>query len=104
AFNEAGGLPWAEKKRQIIRSTEIITNAIKRIKKDPKYWSGAIDLELLFWLYNRLGHDNKKDIVRCYEDAFLGSPAHPKAYVQAMQARLSSGNSLTQGLTRARMQ
>lgn len=89
AFNELGNLPWAQKKRQIVRSTEIITDAIKRIKKDPKYWSGAIDLELLFWLYERLGHDNKADIVRCYEDAFLGSPAHPKAYAPAMQQLLA---------------
>ncbi len=91
AFNEVGGLPWEEKKRQIIRSTEAITSAIMRIKGDPKYWSGAVDLELLFWLYDRLGHDNKADIVRCYEDAFLGSPAHPKSYVPAMQALLRNG-------------
>lgn len=103
AFNEIGGLPWAEKKRQIIRSTETITGAIKRIKKDPKYWSGAIDLELLFWLYSRLGHDNKRDIVRCYEDAFLGSPAHPKSYVPALKAVLSNGGRLTQILNDAGM-
>jgi hypothetical protein len=103
AFNEKGGLPWAQKKRQIIRSTEIITDAIKRIKKDPKYWSGAIDLELLFWLYDRLGHDAKKDIVRCYEDAFLGSPAHPKAYVPAMKSILGNGHGATEILKRAGM-
>jgi radical SAM superfamily enzyme YgiQ (UPF0313 family) len=103
AFNEKGGLEWARKKRQIIRSTEIITDAIKRIKKDPKYWSGAIDLELLFWLYDRLGHDNKKDIVRCYEDAFLGSPAHPKAYVPAMKQLLGNGHGVTDILARAGM-
>jgi len=103
AFNESGGLPWAEKKRQIVRSTEIITDAIKRIKKDPKYWSGAIDLELLFWLYERLGHESKPDIVRCYEDAFLGSPAHPKTYVPAMQALLSNGSDVAQILARAGM-
>lgn len=104
AFNEIGNLPWAQKKRQIIRSTEVITDAIKQIKKDPKYWSGAIDLELLFWLYERLGHDNKKDIVRCYEDAFLGSPAHPKAYAPAMEACLGNGNRVTQILQQAGMQ
>jgi hypothetical protein len=103
AFNEKGGLPWARKKRQIIESTEIITDAIKRIKKDPKYWSGAIDLELLFWLYDRLGHDAKKDIVRCYEDAFLGSPAHPKAYAPAMKAMLGNGHRATEILSRAGM-
>jgi hypothetical protein len=91
AFNEVGGLPWAEKQQQIIRSTDAITSAIMRIKGDPKYWSGAVDLELLFWLYDRLGHDSKRDIVRCYEDAFLGSPAHPKSYVPAMQALLQNG-------------
>ncbi len=98
AFDEKGGLPWAQKKRQIIRSTEVITDTIKRIKKDPKYWSGAIDLELLFWLYDRLGHDNKKDIVRCYEDAFLGSPAHPKSYATAMCQLLSSDAAGNRGL------
>lgn len=103
AFNEVGGLPWDEKKHQIIRSTDLITDAIKRIKKDPKYWSGAIDLELVFWLYDRLGHDAKPDIVRCYEDAFLGSPAHPKAYVPALQALLSDRNEVTQELARAGM-
>jgi len=103
AFDEVGNLPWAQKKRQIVRSTEIITNAIKRIKKDPKYWSGAIDLELLFWLYDRLGHDNKKDIVRCYEDAFLGSPAHPKTYAPAMREMLARPGSLTETLRQAGM-
>lgn len=103
AFNEKGGLGWAQKKRQIVRSTEIITDAIQRIKKDPKYWSGAIDLELLFWLYDRLGHDNKADIVRCYEDAFLGSPAHPKSYVPALKNLLNSGNGVTEILTSAGM-
>ncbi len=103
AFNEAGGLPWARKKRQIIHSTEVVTEAIKRIKKDPKYWSGAIDLELLFWLYERLGHDNKKDIVRCYEDAFIGSPAHPKSYAPAMEKLLSNGNGITDRLAEAGM-
>jgi len=103
AFNEIGGLPWAQKKRQIIRSTEIITDAIKRIKQDPKYWSGAIDLELLFWLYDRLGPDNKRDIVRCYEDAFLGSPAHPKSYAPAMRALLENGDGVTPLLTQAGM-
>jgi radical SAM superfamily enzyme YgiQ (UPF0313 family) len=101
AFNEIGGLPWSDKKRQIIRSTEVITNAIIRIKQDPKYWSGAIDLELLFWLYDRLGHDHKRDIVRCYEDAFLGAPAHPKSYAPAMRAAL--GNGLAARLERAGM-
>ena len=103
AFNEKGGLPWARKKRQIIRSTEIITDAIKRIKKDPKYWSGAIDLELIFWLYDRLGHDGKKDIVRCYEDAFLGSPAHPKSYVPAMKQLLGNGHGVNELLARSGM-
>ena len=103
AFNEVGNLPWAQKKRQIIRSTEVITDAIKRIKKDPKYWSGAIDLELLFWLYDRLGHDNKKDIVRCYEDAFLGSPAHPKAYLPAMKDLLSNCKGVSETLAQAGM-
>lgn len=103
AFNEIGGLPWAQKKRQIVRSTELITTAIQRIKQDPKYWSGAIDLELLFWLYDRLGHDSKKDIVRCYEDAFLGSPAHPKSYVLAMKALLRNSNGPSQILAQAGM-
>lgn len=103
AFNEVGGLPWSEKKRQIVRSTEIITDAIKRIKKDPKYWSGAIDLELLFWLYERLGHDNKRDIVRCYEDAFLGSPAHPKSYIPGIEHLLSNGSGAAEVLARAGM-
>lgn len=87
-FNEAGGLTWERKKRQIIRSTELITDTIKRLKVDPKYWSGAIDLELIFWLYERLGHTNKQDIVRCYEDAYLGAPAHPKAYAPALRQLL----------------
>ncbi|MBR57933.1 MAG: hypothetical protein CMH54_07725 [Myxococcales bacterium] len=84
AFHESNGLDWPAKKKQIVESTRIITEAIRRIKVDPKYWSGAIDLELIFWLYDRLGHDNKHEIVRAYEDAFIGAPAHPKAY----QARL----------------
>jgi len=79
-FDEVGGLGWAEKKKQIVESTQIITDAIQRIKVEPKYWSGAIDLELLFWLYHRLGHDRKADIVKAYEEAFIGVPAHPKAY------------------------
>jgi radical SAM superfamily enzyme YgiQ (UPF0313 family) len=101
AFNENGGLRWAQKKRQIIHSTEVITAAIQRIKKDPKYWSGAIDLELLFWLYDRLGHDNKADIVRCYEEAFLGSPAHPKSYERALKALLEDAGEAAQILTSA---
>ncbi len=103
AFHEKGGLSWPEKKRQIIHSTDVITAAIRRIKKDPKYWSGAIDLDLLFWLYERLGHDHKPDIVRCYEDAFLGSPAHPKSYVPAISRVLSNGNAANQILASAGM-
>ncbi len=103
AFNEKSGLPWSDKKRQIVRSTEIITDAIKRIKKDPKYWSGAIDLELLFWLYDRLGHDSKRDIVRCYEDAFLGSPAHPKSYVPGLKNLLADESGAAHILTQAGM-
>jgi len=101
-FNEIGGLPWDQKKRQIIHSTELVTNAIKRIKVEPKYWSGAIDLELLFWLYDRLGHDNKQDIVACYEDAFLGAPAHPKSYLTEFQRQLAqNGHGPARHLARA---
>lgn len=103
AFDERGGLRWADKKRQIVHSTEVITDAIRRIKKDPKYWSGAIDLELLFWLYERLGHDNKRDIVRCYEDAFLGSPAHPKSYIPGIERLLANGGRAAEILSRAGM-
>src|SRR5262249_17865236 len=53
--------------------------------------------------YERLGHDNKKDIVRCYEEAFLGSSAHPKSYGAAMQTLLSRGSGTTQTLTRTGM-
>ncbi len=90
AFNEIGGLQWERKKRQIIEATELITNTIRRLKIDPKYWSGAIDLELLFWLYDRMGHANKADIVRCYEDAYLGAPAHPKSYQQTLKAAVQA--------------
>jgi radical SAM superfamily enzyme YgiQ (UPF0313 family) len=90
AFNEIDGLPWAEKQKQIIESTQLITDAIRRIKRDPKYWSGAIDLELIFWLYDRLGHDNKEDIVKAYEQAFIGAPAHAKSYAPALQAILNN--------------
>jgi len=79
-FDEVGGLTWTDKKKQIVESTQIITDAIQRIKVEPKYWSGAIDLELIFWLYHRLGRERKADIVRAYEEAFIGVPAHPKAY------------------------
>ena len=85
AFNEIGGLSWEEKKKQIVHSTEVVTNTIRQLKVDPKYWSGAIDLELIFWLYDRLGHDNKADIVRAYEEAWLLEPAHPKAYRGAIE-------------------
>jgi radical SAM superfamily enzyme YgiQ (UPF0313 family) len=99
-FNETGGLTWERKKRQIIRSTELITDTIKRLKIDPKYWSGAIDLELLFWLYECFGHASKADVVRCYEDAFLGAPAHPKAYLPGARAALESSPALAEQLTR----
>ncbi len=78
AFNEVGGLTWSEKKKQIIESTRVITQTIRRLKGDPKYSSGAIDLELLFWLYDRLGPERKADVVRAYEEAWLGEPVHPK--------------------------
>jgi radical SAM superfamily enzyme YgiQ (UPF0313 family) len=92
AFNEVDGLPWSVKQKQIVESTQIITEAIRRIKKDPKYWSGAIDLELIFWLYDRLGHDNKQDIVQAYEQAFIGAPAHAKSYAPALREILANPN------------
>lgn len=101
AFQEVGGLSWSDKKRQIVRSTEVITEAIRRIKQDPKYWSGAIDLELLFWLYDRLGHDHKADIVRCYEDGFLSAPAHPKNYAPALHRCLDRDEGPAVALRRA---
>lgn len=101
AFNEVGGLTWERKKRQIIESTEVITETIKRLKVEPKYWSGAIDLELLFWLYDRLGHDNKADIVRAYEDAFIGVPAHPKSYTKPLREALRVGTPGTKALRQA---
>lgn len=76
AFDEKGGLKWEDKKQQIIDSTELISKTISDLKSDPKYTSGSVDLELIFWLYDALGHGNKADIVRAYESGFLSSPNH----------------------------
>lgn len=76
AFDEVGGLKWEDKKQQIIDSTELISRTIADLKSDPKYTSGSVDLELIFWLYDALGRHNKADVVRAYESAFLSAPNH----------------------------
>ena len=76
---------WDEKQRAIEASTLAVTRAIQRVKGDPKAYSGSIDLELLFLLYERLGHERKDEIVRLFEEAHLGSPTH----VATWRARLS---------------
>lgn len=89
-FNEINGLKWPEKKKQIVWSTQVITETIERLKGDPKYCSGAVDAELIFWLYDRLGRDNKADIVRAYEEAYIGLPSHAKAYERPMRELLQN--------------
>ena len=90
AFEEVGGLSWPEKKQQIIDSTDLITDTIRRIKNDPKYRSGAIDLELLFLLYDSLGHGRKSEIIQAYEQGFLGNPVHPKSYERTLLDHLAT--------------
>ena len=91
-FNEIGGLKWEDKRAQIIRSSDTITRCIQRLKPDPKYTSGSVDLELIFWLYDCLGHDQKADIVRAYNDGFLVAPNHPKYYAERLGQLLSNGH------------
>lgn len=92
-FHEIGGLPWEEKREQIVRSTDTITRCIQRLKPDPKYTSGSVDLELIFWLYDCLGHDAKADIVRAYGEGFLVAPNHPKYYREPLRRLVANGHS-----------
>ena len=85
AFDEKGGLDWNAKRQQIVWATDTITAKIQSLKIDAKYTSGSIDMELLMWLYDRLGHDAKAEIRRAYEEAWLVAPVHPKAYLPTLQ-------------------
>ena len=80
AFDEVGGLSWEEKRAAIDHSTAVVNATLQRVKPEPKYWAGSIDLELLFLLYDRLGHARKADIVAAFERGFLGAPQHELAY------------------------
>lgn len=81
---------WEEKQRAIEASTLAVTRSIQGLKRDPKAYSGSIDLELLFLLYDRLGHERKAEIVRLFEEAHLGSPTHIATW-RARLARLVEG-------------
>ena len=73
AFNEAAngrwssdGLRWPEKKQQIIDSTRRFYQTISSAKGQSRCVGGNIDLYLLMWLYNALGHDRKSEITKIY--------------------------------------
>jgi radical SAM superfamily enzyme YgiQ (UPF0313 family) len=89
AFDEIGGLAWDAKRAAIAHSTRVVTDALQRLKPEPKYWAGSIDLELLFLLYDRLGHARKAEIVAAFEEGFLGAPVHEASY-RAPLARLAA--------------
>lgn len=89
AFDEVGGLAWEEKRAAIERSTAVVNATLRRVKPEPKYWAGSIDLELLFLLYDRLGHGRKAEIAAAFEQGFLGAPQHELAYRSAL-ARLAA--------------
>lgn len=89
AFDEVGGLSWEAKREAIVRSTQVVTSTLQRVKPEPKYWAGSIDLELLFLLYDRLGHARKADIVAAFEEGFLGAPVHEVSY-RGPLARMAS--------------
>lgn len=65
---ESDGLTWAEKKKQIVESTQRTYKTISRVKGQSRCVAGNIDLYLLMFLYRILGHDQKSEIVRIYTE------------------------------------
>ncbi len=61
------GLPWPEKKQQIVESTARFYKTIGTAKGQHRCVGGNIDLYLLMFLYQALGHDRKREIVEVYE-------------------------------------
>ena len=72
AFDEIDGLRWADKCAQITRSTEWMWAEIERVKGHKHYLSSALPLDLLFFLYESLGHEAKAEIVATVEEARVG--------------------------------
>jgi radical SAM superfamily enzyme YgiQ (UPF0313 family) len=67
AFDEIGGLSWDQKKLQIQESTQRMYAAIETAKGDKRYCFPELHLDLLFWLYDSLGHQRKSEIVSVFE-------------------------------------
>lgn len=65
---ESEGLPWEQKKKQIVESTQRTYKTISRAKGQSRCVAGNIDLYLLMFLYRVLGHDQKAEIVKIYTD------------------------------------
>lgn len=65
---ESEGLRWAEKKQQIIDSTQRFYRTITRAKGQSRCVAGNIDLYMLMFLYSTLGHDQKSEIVKIYTE------------------------------------
>ena len=78
AFRETAGLGWDAKQRQIADTTQRVRRAIEKAK-GPRYSTSALDLDLLFWLYDSLGPQRKADIVALYERATWDEPNSPIA-------------------------
>ncbi|MBM4388041.1 MAG: radical SAM protein, partial [Deltaproteobacteria bacterium] len=62
-FCEINGLAWEEKKNQIKRTQEVMTDCISRHNNGVRF---ALDLELLSFLYNCFGHGSKREIREIY--------------------------------------
>ena len=78
AFDEIDGLKWPEKRPQIGRTVTFLSDEITRIKGSRRYVHPSLDLDLLFFLYDVLGHDDKAEIVRLSEAAMPGNPAEAR--------------------------
>lgn len=81
AFREIGGLDWEQKRAAIHEADLRLNQALWATKSCQQAYMGRLNLDLLFWLYSRLGVAHKARIVELYEEPFRTEEARGVASV-----------------------
>jgi len=68
-----------DKRRETLETLRAYYQAIQLAKRSERYVRHGLHFELLFWLYESLGHGNKSHIVRIFESCDLERTRRPTA-------------------------